>query len=775
MLILTAKKKLPGGDGNWSEIADPASGKVYYANSATKQTSWTMPDEVKTALAAEDKAKASPAPAPATASPSGGDDLPEGWAAKVDPGSGKTYYYNKSTKETTWTKPAGAPKAAAAAAPAVPVAATPAKAELPAATSGGGDDLPEGWAAKVDPGSGKTYYYNKSTKETTWTKPAGAPKAAAAAAPAATPSGGEEAAKPKLGLGAMKKLKGAAESVKADIHEKNVEKSAKLDDKFAKLKDFASKAKVEKEEESSDEDEAADASEEVKRTAVLKALLNPTVDAVKEARMEQWAEDRYNLERKGLLGKKTNIDKILQWKPKMIKKPLLKAIAKNLEEQALQANKNIVGFMDDRDTGKVPRLHALKLIKNCLHAPEELRDEIYCQVVKQTTKNTNPKSLYLGWLMMAICTGVFPPSREFEPYLMYYCFQHSEDDDIGKVAKYCQLRVKKVLELGPRNEVPTEFEIESVMELKPVIVKVYLLDNTCLALPVESWTTASDLNKMIAAKLGITDSSARAFATFEISSEDEQETLLDAQDRILDLIAYWQRVYTEEKVKAKKPVTYHFVYKVHMFFQVDMENAQVANLMYLQAVHDVRAARYPCSEMDCQTLAALVLQNKFGDYDGNSGHISGQLAQYMPAKYIGKGRDTEIESKIIALYAKLHGYSKDETRRTYLEFVKSWPWYGSSFFFVEPISRREFPPKVFLAINPEGILIGDRESKEILRKLRYGDVPTWGHSAQTFVIHVGNLIRQDKIGFHTDQGKEMNQLVGAYVKHLIERNNESSS
>lgn len=369
----------------------------------------------------------------------------------------------------------------------------------------------------------------------------------------------------------------------------------------------------------------------------------------------------------------------------MIKKPLLKNIPANLVEQAIQANRNIVGFMDDRETGKVPRLHALKLIKNCLHATEDLRDEIYCQIVKQTTKNTNAKSNYLGWLMIAIFTGVFPPSREFEPYLMYHCYSHSNDESIGKIAKHCLVRVKKVLELGPRNEVPTEFEVEAVMELRPVIVKVYLLDGTFLNLPVESWTTAADFNRMIAAKLGIEDSSARAFATFEISSEDDQETLLDPHDRILDLIAYWQRVYSEEKVKSHSPVTYNFVYKVHMFFQVDMENPQVSRLMFLQAVHDVRVARYPCTEQDCLTLAALVLQNKFGDYSGSSSCITGQLEQYMPAKYIGKGRDTEIESKIIALYAKLHGYSKDETRRTYLEFVKV------SLYFFESLYEGRYP------------------------------------------------------------------------------------
>ena len=76
--------------------------------------------------------------------------LADGWAEKLDAGSGRNYYTNASTGETTWTKPVGG------------------------GGGGGGGGLAAGWVEKLDPSSGRNYYTNASTGETSWTKPAAA-------------------------------------------------------------------------------------------------------------------------------------------------------------------------------------------------------------------------------------------------------------------------------------------------------------------------------------------------------------------------------------------------------------------------------------------------------------------------------------------------------------------------------------------------------------------------------------------------------------------------
>lgn len=488
-----------------------------------------------------------------------------------------------------------------------------------------------------------------------------------------------------------------------------------------------------------------------------------------------FAEENFQLCRKGMFKTKTDLDKVTRWKNELMKLALLNFKDGELQAEALQTNRNVLGFMGDRKSGKDTIDHCTKIMHNMLQSPEELRNEAYCQIMKQTTENPSGESTVLGWKLLAVCLATFPPSDALAPYLGHFCATNvastQEDGDVkvADVAAFCLKKVPQICKLGARRELPTPVEIESTMRMDKAWVRVFFLDAKYVTLKVDAWTTAAQFAAQIAGLLGVADGAP--FSVFEVSTEDE-ERVLDADERVLDLVAYWDRLEREareKKGKKSEVEEFHFAYKVRHFFDVKDGDDAAVELIYVQAKHDVVDARYPCEAQDAITLAALQVQEEFGDIptDGDCCYLKGNLGKYLSAKELERSDDGELEDQLLKLYAKLSGYSAKEARLSYLDYVKSWKIYGSSYYFAEPKQNRDFPSEVVLAINAKGILVVDPDTKEFLQEYPYSQVVTWGHSTNSFVVVTGDAVKQTKVYFKTEQGKEMNVMVRAYVEALM--------
>lgn len=70
----------------------------------------------------------------------------------------------------------------------------------------------------------------------------------------------------------------------------------------------------------------------------------------------------------------------------------------------------------------------------------ELRDEIYCQILKQLTNNPHSISHTKGWILLSLCLGCFPPSEQFEIYLRSFIRNGPQ-----LYAEYCERRLNRTL------------------------------------------------------------------------------------------------------------------------------------------------------------------------------------------------------------------------------------------------------------------------------------------------------------------------------------------
>lgn len=91
-----------------------------------------------------------------------------------------------------------------------------------------------------------------------------------------------------------------------------------------------------------------------------------------------------------------------------------------------------------------------------------LRDEIYCQLVKQTHNNLKEKCEALMWELMAICCGCFAPCYFLKNLIKYFEDVMQGSGEISSWASYCKDRLLKTVECGKRLFVPTQKEIIAI-------------------------------------------------------------------------------------------------------------------------------------------------------------------------------------------------------------------------------------------------------------------------------------------------------------------------
>jgi hypothetical protein len=90
-----------------------------------------------------------------------------------------------------------------------------------------------------------------------------------------------------------------------------------------------------------------------------------------------------------------------------------------------------------------PATLAQDILQKGLEQPQ-LRDEIYLQIMKQLSSNPTADSIAKGWQVMCMCVSTFPPSMEFELYLLNFMHEQKkkkvhEGEVSRKLLRCCQV------------------------------------------------------------------------------------------------------------------------------------------------------------------------------------------------------------------------------------------------------------------------------------------------------------------------------------------------
>ncbi|KAM3664263.1 rho GTPase-activating protein 39-like isoform 2-T2 [Ammospiza maritima maritima] len=180
---------------------------------------------------------------------------------------------------------------------------------------------------------------------------------------------------------------------------------------------------------------------------------------ISQSSMADWASKNLNMHTQGIFRRRISISNMLSWNGGSIKKPMLITSNRTIKKEACEMFKLVQSYMGDRQT-RMDRNHvALVTVTKCW-SMQGLRDELYIQLIRQTTDNMCYRSLAWGWELMAISLAFFSPSPKFQSYLEGYIYRHLDSDE--KIAQHIKelvdLKNKKITKSRKKRKQNTEDE-----------------------------------------------------------------------------------------------------------------------------------------------------------------------------------------------------------------------------------------------------------------------------------------------------------------------------
>ncbi|XP_035749250.1 rho GTPase-activating protein 39-like [Egretta garzetta] len=180
---------------------------------------------------------------------------------------------------------------------------------------------------------------------------------------------------------------------------------------------------------------------------------------ISQSSMADWASKNLNMHTQGIFRRRISISNMLSWNGSSIKKPMLITSNRTIKKEACEMFKLVQSYMGDRQT-RMDRNHvALVTVTKCW-SMQGLRDELYIQLIRQTTDNTCYRSLAWGWELMAISLAFFSPSPKFQSYLEGYIYRHLDSDEniAQRIKELVDLKNKKNSKSRKKRKQNTEDE-----------------------------------------------------------------------------------------------------------------------------------------------------------------------------------------------------------------------------------------------------------------------------------------------------------------------------
>ncbi|XP_076846902.1 myosin VIIAa isoform X2 [Brachyhypopomus gauderio] len=491
---------------------------------------------------------------------------------------------------------------------------------------------------------------------------------------------------------------------------------------------------------------------------VSHVVLPESVEREKPYTLEEFSYDHFRPPPKHTLSrvmitKNRGKDKLWSCTREPLKQPLLKKVLvhEELSQDACLAFIAIMKYMGDYPSKRTRSVNELtdQIFEGPLKA-EPLKDELFCQILKQLTDNHIKYSEEKGWELLWLCTGLFPPSNVLLPHVQRFL----QSKKHHPLALDCMQRVHKALRNGSRKYPPHLVEVEAIQhKTTQIFHKVYFPDDTDEAFEVESSTKAKDFCMNISGRLLL--KSPEGFSLFvkisdKVISVPEGDFFFDFVRHLTD----WIKKARPAKDGIVPSLTYQVFFMKKLWTNTVPGKDSFADSIfhYYQELPKYLRGYHKCSRDEVFQLAALIYRVKFEDDKSYFPSIPKLLKELIPHDLIRLLSPDDWKRSILAYFNKQAGKSREEAKLMFLKIIFKWTTFGSAFFEVKQTTETNLPEILLIAINKHGVSLIDPKTKDILTTHPFTKISNWSSGNTYFHITIGNLVRGSKLLCETSLG-----------------------
>ncbi|XP_075037418.1 unconventional myosin-XV [Mixophyes fleayi] len=437
----------------------------------------------------------------------------------------------------------------------------------------------------------------------------------------------------------------------------------------------------------------------------------------------------------------------------------------------------VMKFMGDAPLKGQSEQDVVSFILKLCADHEVLKDEGYCQIIKQITDNYSTKtdSCQRGWRLLYILTAYHRCSEVLKPYLFKFLQDTCRSPGLHfqGIAKACEQNLRKTLQYGGRSEYPTAIELKAMVAGRSSKRQLFLLPGGIERhLKIKTCSVAFDVIEEICMEMGVhRDEAYNEYAIFAVTNRGQNVRPLNRKEYILDVSAEMEKtdsnyMFWFRRVIWAQPLKFENELYVTMHYNQVLPD-------YLKGLFNVLSHAKPTEQQFQQISRLAALQHRAKD----SVYLptAREVQDYIPSQFYKVVKPQSWLNMVMQHMQQIQPLSPHQGRAQFLGLVSAYPMFGSSFFYIQSCSNNMVISPCILAVNQNGLNFLNKETHKLVVTFPLKDIqstrtqrPAAGFSYPYVDIMLGDMMSQRITQLQLEQGLELCRVVAVHMENLLQ-------